>query len=209
MVNRKAEKSFEEVVAESFNEDLQKVAEQLAAEAGNPPGADKISEAESVRLFGLRDPSVDYQQLAMRLMGGGLPPEEVAQLTIVQERPEWAELYMQPAPDFETADLLARLAEYPYRPGLVLDHSDDPEEQTKRSEQLHAAWLKTLPPPLPPMPEFPMSTPQQQSAPMAGPPDVPLGVPTGVPSPAPMAAPQPAPMQPPQPAPPMPTMIGG
>jgi hypothetical protein len=134
--------SIEERIAQRFNDELELIAPRVAADQGPPPGAKRVHDTQAVSLWGQRDPKVDYQALAMRLLQGGLSPEEAQQLVVVEERPELAQAYAQPAPDAETAHTLATLAEYPFRAGLVLDHSDLPAEQIKRADQLHQQWTK-------------------------------------------------------------------
>jgi hypothetical protein len=134
--------SFEETVAASFLEDLEKTAARIASEDGDPPGADRLGEAEAVRLWGQTDPQVDHDRLLSDLMTTGVDPAVVQNLAISKTRPEWAELYTQPVQDSEMAAQLAALAQHPFRAGLVLDYSPEPEEQVKRSDHLHALWEK-------------------------------------------------------------------
>ncbi len=132
--------SFEERVSASFLEEMEKVAERIASEDGDPPGADRLGDAEAVRLYGRTDPKVDHDRLLADLMTTGVDPETVAGLAIAQTRPEWAPLYTQPTQDSELARQLAVMALHPFRPGLVLDYSPEPEEQVKRAEHLHRLW---------------------------------------------------------------------
>jgi hypothetical protein len=136
--------SFEETVAASFLEDLEKTAAQIASEDGDPPGADRLGDAEAVRLWGQMDPQVDHDRLLSDLMTTGVAPEVVQNLAIAKTRPEWAELYTQPTEDSELAATLAALALHPFRPSAVLDWSPEPEEQVKRAEHLHSLWEKQL-----------------------------------------------------------------
>lgn len=134
--------SFEEQVSASFLDDLQKTAERIAAEDGDPPGADRVGDAEAVRLWGQTDPQVDHDRLLADLMTTGLPPETIQNLAIAKTRPEWAPLYAQPVEDSEQASQLAALALHPFRPGLVLDYSAEPKEQVQRSDHLQKLWEK-------------------------------------------------------------------
>jgi hypothetical protein len=134
--------SFEEQVSASFLEDMEKVAARIASEDGDPPGADRLGDAEAVRLWGQTDPNVDHDRLLSDLMTTGVAPEVVQNLAIAKTRPEWAELYMQPTEDSEMAATLAALALHPFRAGLVFDYSPEPEEQVKRSDHIHALWEK-------------------------------------------------------------------
>lgn len=138
-------KNYEERVAEAWLEEAQKVAARIAAEEGDPPGADAVGEAEAVRLFGLKDRGAPYDLVYGMLTTTGVPPEQVGAMAVVQEAPELAELYAQPAPDEATAAMLATLAEYPFRWGLVIDYSDDPEEQVRWADALYKGWIETDP----------------------------------------------------------------
>jgi hypothetical protein len=139
---KQALQSFEETVSASFLEDLEKVAARIASEDGDPPGADRLGDADAVRLWGQMDPQVDHDRLLSDLMTTGVAPEVVQNLAIAKTRPEWAELYTQPVQDSEMAGQLAALATYPFRAGLVFDYSPEPEEQVKRSDHIHALWEK-------------------------------------------------------------------
>jgi hypothetical protein len=134
--------SFEEQVSASFLEDMEKVAQRIAGQDGDPPGASRVGDAEAVRLWGQRDPLVDHDRLLTDLLTTGVPPETMQQLAIAKERPEWAALYTQPTQDTELARQLAVLAEHPFRAGLTLDYSAEPEEQVRRANHLDRLWTK-------------------------------------------------------------------
>jgi hypothetical protein len=134
--------SFEEQVSASFLEDMEKVAQRIAGQDGDPPGASRVGDAEAVRLWGQRDPQVDHDTMLSDLLTTGVPHETVQQLAIAKERPEWADLYTQPTQDTELARQLAVMAEHPFRAGLTLDYSAEPEEQVKRANHLQRLWEK-------------------------------------------------------------------
>lgn len=116
---------------------------QVAAEMGPPPESGRLSAREQVELWGQTDPSVDYETLRQRLVMEGLPPEEAQTLAIAQEYPDIVPLLAQPTGDLEMADMLASLAERPYRLA-ILEGIDDPEEQVKTAERLDREWQKML-----------------------------------------------------------------
>lgn len=134
--------SVEDQIALKWIDEVETVAKAIAAEDMAPPDSDKVGETEAIRLFGQRDPLVDYDQLVLALQQG-LPPEAAQQLQLVIERPELGELFTQPQPP-EMASILAGLAEYPYRLGMVVDRTDDPDEQVRVAERYKRGWLKSL-----------------------------------------------------------------
>lgn len=142
MARKQPLQSFEERVASSFLEDMEKTAQRIAAEDGDPPGASRVGDAEAVRLWGQRDPQVDHDRMLTDLLTTGVPPETIQQLAIAKERPEWANLYTQPTQDTELARQLAVMAEHPFRAGLALDYSAEPEEQVKRANHIQRLWQK-------------------------------------------------------------------
>jgi hypothetical protein len=137
--------SEEEQVVSSFLDDLDAVARRIAADQGEPPDAHPMGDAEKVKAWGLRDRRADPATLLPRLLATGLGPEEANQMAIVQEWPELADLYANPAPDHRTADQLVRLAEFPFRRGILADLEDDPEAWTKEAERLERLWNKGQP----------------------------------------------------------------
>lgn len=149
MARKPASGSIEERATASWLDDAEKVAQRVAADEGPPPGAKKLSDAEAVKQWGIRDPFVDDSTPQM-LLTRGIPQEALQQTAFWQElgadqQDAWAQLLTQPTQDAEMADTLSRILEYPFRYGLVTDWSDDPEEQTKRAESLQRQWEKTWP----------------------------------------------------------------
>lgn len=136
-----APRTFEERVTADFAADLQSVEDRLVAEAGPPPDTKRLSEAEKDRLWALRDPSVDYETLAQQLTTG-LPIEEVKALVIVQEFPEWEPIFGQPTESAETADQLARMAEFPYRWQMLADL--EPPEMVKEADRMDARYQQAM-----------------------------------------------------------------
>lgn len=137
--------SQEERVVASFLHDLTAVAHRIASDQGEPPQSKPINDAEKVKNWGLRDRLADPAILLLRLLATGLGPEEAQQMAIVGEWPELADLYANPAPDHETADQLIRLAEFPFRRGILADLEDDPEAWTKEAERIERLWNKSQP----------------------------------------------------------------
>lgn len=125
----------------------------LAKDASGPSGYTQPSSREVLDLWGRTDPNVRYEDLVVRLLSGGIPPEEAQNLILVQQYPETLEAFVQPG-DAMQADALARLAEYPFRPG-VYSHLD-PEERVSYVESVHREWVKSLQTPEPtPAPTLP------------------------------------------------------
>lgn len=137
--------SQEERVVASFLDELLPVAHRIASDQGEPPQSKPINDAEKVRAWGLRDRRADPATLLPRLLSTGLGPEEAQQMAIVGEWPELADLYANPAPDHETVDQLIRLAEFPFRRGILADLEDDPEAWTKEAERIERLWNKSQP----------------------------------------------------------------
>lgn len=121
---------------------LQQIEDRLVVESGPPPDARRLSDADEVRMWGLRDPSVDYDTMASRLMTEGIPQAEAEQLAVIKEHPEWLPLFTTPTNDAAKADQLARLAETPYRWSLLADL--EPHEQVQKSERLAARHQRAL-----------------------------------------------------------------
>jgi hypothetical protein len=177
--------SEEERLAASFLDDLMAVAERLASEAGDPPGARPMGDAEKVRHWGLQDRRVVPQDLLTILLSTGLG-EGALEMEIVKERPELLDAYANQAPDQETADQLVRLAEYPFRMNLLTHLEDDPEAWTKEAERIDRLWQKQAAPPMPDaalpvdvpaVPAVPMSPPLPPTAQAAPVPAAPEGSP--------------------------------
>jgi hypothetical protein len=162
MPGRKPPESAEDIALRQIDEEDTAALERIAREMGPPPDSQRLSEREEVELWGQRDPSVDYLDLATRLLAEGIPPEEAARFLVLEEIPELVPLFAQPTQSFETADMLARLAEYPYRAAL-LSGIDSPREKVEKSNRLHRLWLKKL------AEDDAQPLPQQVAAPMMPP----------------------------------------
>lgn len=142
----------DERVAAAWLKEAEEIGRRIAADLGAPADADKIGEKEALRLWALADPGVDYEALYEQLAGGGLPPEMVKSLAIVAEHPDLEPLYTDLAAHAEQsgvaveelADQLARLAEYPFRLGLI-EHLDDEAERAGLAEHYDRAWQKQMP----------------------------------------------------------------
>jgi len=167
----------EELAKRELDEELQQAIAEIVAELGPAVGSVKASPKDELRLWGIRDEKVDPDAMLQRLLREGYPPELLdpeneQALMVVQENPELAPYYAEPTQDQELADALVRLAEWPFRLGILRDLEDDPEEQVKKAESLDAAWQKSLgeSPPLmqeptaPAAPAMPMADPMMQQA---------------------------------------------
>lgn len=132
-------RNYEDILTDALVDDILSDGDHIAAEQGGPAGTRRPSEREMIELWGQTDPAVEYAQLVVRLLTGGVPPEEAQQFKLVQMYPETLELFAQP-PDAATADALARLAEYPYRHGTYAHL--DPDERVTFANRMHAEWEK-------------------------------------------------------------------
>jgi hypothetical protein len=138
----------EDRAIENFNKSFDALTKRSAASLGQPPGTRPVGDAELVRQWGIMDNKVDRTALAQQLMAGGLPPELLDpnnpnSLEIVKAAPDLAPLYGQPVQDPELADILAGLAEHPFKYG-ILAALDDPEDQVKEAERLNRLWEKQM-----------------------------------------------------------------
>lgn len=138
---------MEERAELELRDEIERYADMVAADLGPAPGARQVSDAEKVRLWGQTDPRVDFDQLKMALMQGGLPPELLDEhgdraLAIVKSHPEIAQMYAQPLDD-TMSTYLATLAEYPFRLSVLSQYAeDDPEGMVKEAERLDGLWQK-------------------------------------------------------------------
>lgn len=130
--------SYEDRLIESIATDLIGQADVVASEQGPPPDSDAPSEREKVRLWWRTDPRLadEAQRAAMHQMlkETGVPPELLQALLIGKTKPDILQLYAEPVATDEQADLLVRLAEHPFRPGLY-EHMD-PKERVKEAQRL-------------------------------------------------------------------------
>ena len=172
MPRRPVQESAEDRAIREIEAEDDDAVQRIALEAGPPADASRLSDADLDALWAVTDPLVDDPDaFASALMTSGIEPDLLGQLLVVREYPEWQPLYAQPTQDAEMADMLARLAQFPYRWALLLD-IDDPEEQVRIAERLDRRF-------------------QKQHAGMQD------GDPTPTPATMPMDTPMPAPEQPP------------
>jgi len=136
--------SIEERVADAHIEQLGKIADRIASSEGAPPGAGKVSEAQAVRNWGIRDPLVDPDQFKLMLMQQGIPDAAWQHLMLAEEYPDLRADYAQPVQDPDLAEQLTVLAEHPYRAALVFDHSDDDEERVQYADHLDRAYQQKV-----------------------------------------------------------------
>lgn len=133
-------------VAVSFADELERLAQASAAGQGQPVGTRKTSDAEAVKHWGITDPNVEYDQILQQLQTTGLPPEMLDPekgLLLFREQPDLAQWYGQPVQDPALADRMARIAEHPFRMGLLMD-IDDPDEQVREANRLDRAWTAQI-----------------------------------------------------------------
>lgn len=131
-----------------IEEEIERFSDQIAAEMGPAPGSQTVSDDRKVELWGRTDPKASYDTIYGMLTTTGVPSEMLdpdgsddTTLAIVKEIPELAPYYQQPV-DPDVADVLATLAENPYRLPLLSGLEDDPEGQVKEAERLDALWSK-------------------------------------------------------------------
>lgn len=159
MPRTKPPESAEDIAIRQIDDEDTAAIERIAREMGPPPDTQRLSEREEVDLWEWKDPAVDYQALATALPVTGLPPEQAQAFVLFRERPDLLELYAQPTQSFEVADMLARLAETPWRLAL-LDGISDPDELTEKAERLERLAQKRRAEqdaqPMMPLPEGPV-----------------------------------------------------
>jgi hypothetical protein len=143
-------RSPEEQAQTEVLSELERAVQALAAEWGPAPGAKNVSTRREVTLWGQRDPKVDFESLKQQLMATGLgqtpdllDPEGDGALAVIQEHPDMAPLFMEPVAE-DVADVLATLAEFPFRLAILLDLEDDPEAMVAKAESLDRAWMKEM-----------------------------------------------------------------
>lgn len=132
--------TVEDLVAQRFSKNFEKYRDAIVARRGPPPASERLSAAREDALWSYTDPKVDRDQLASQLLQTGLPPELLhpdspQALDIVKEQPDLIAALAQKAPDAETADMLARMVQTPFRWGL-LANIDDPDEMVRKSDAL-------------------------------------------------------------------------
>lgn len=142
MPRRPVQESAEDRALREIEAEDDDAVQRIALEAGPPADASRLSDADLDALWAVTDPLVDDPDaFASALMTSGIEPDLLGQLLVVREYPEWQPLYAQPTQDAEMADMLARLAQFPYRWALLLD-IDDPEEQVRIAERLDRRFQK-------------------------------------------------------------------
>lgn len=136
-------------IRELLTEDDANIA-AIAAESGPPAGASRLSESEEDTAWETMDPLVDDEQFATALMTQGLPPEIAQQLLIVQmhqgdqeTQQAWLQALTQPTNDAEQANLLVKVAKWPFRQAVYGD-LDDPDQQVAKADQMHRRYQKKM-----------------------------------------------------------------
>jgi hypothetical protein len=128
--------------------EIEEFADQIASDLGPAAGADRVSDADKLRMWGQSDPrvSADPERFKQMLMAGGLPPEALEPnsdqaLGIVRANPEIAQVLSQPL-DEQMADMVTRLSEYPLRLAVLADLADDPKRHVEEADRLNGLWQK-------------------------------------------------------------------
>lgn len=151
MPQRQAPRSIDAEAERRFSVGFEAVMDELARRQQQPPDTDRVSEPRKARLWGQRDPRVEYDQFVQTLMTTGFQPQDLESMLIVQEHPDLAEVYGPPTPGEpnwreqpnaeEVARELATLAEHPFRLGTY-NHILDPDERVTEAERIHRRWQK-------------------------------------------------------------------
>lgn len=132
-------------IRELSDEDAQTL-NTLTLQAGPPPDAERMSEADEDNAWSTMDPNLaDHEQLAQMLATQGLPPELAQKLLITKLRGDdgWLQTLTQPTGSLDTANQLIKLAKYPFRLS-VLDNFDDPEAQVRKAESMDRRYQKQM-----------------------------------------------------------------
>ncbi len=142
MARRAVPESAEDKALREIEAEDDDAIKRIALESGPPADSARLSDADMDALWAVTDPLVDDPDaLASALMTTGVQPDMLGQLVVVREYPEWEQLYAQPTQDAEMADMLSRLAQFPYRWALLMD-LDDPDEQVRIAERLDRRFQK-------------------------------------------------------------------
>lgn len=184
MVAKRRPLTAEERAETEFQDELAQAAKRIADDLGPAPGTVRTSEAKKRTLWWTRDPAVDRATLVGMLQQGGVPPDLLETLMIVEEQPDLKAAYQQPT-DPRTADVLAAMAEWPFR-YAILRSIDDPDDRVREATRLtnlgppglkqdeqaptpDANRMQPLPHPSEPMPIVPpMRDPMMPAAAPAG-----------------------------------------
>lgn len=159
------------------------VLQRLVAEAGPPDDSHRLSEADEDAIYAITDPTIDADPdaFATLLLTTGVPQEQLGTLKILEAMPELAQAYAQPTQDAEMADMLTRLAQYPWRASLVAGYAD-PEEQVRKADALDRRFQKrhagtAAPDPQPVMQPSPPMAPAAPAVQMPAMPEQPMAAP--------------------------------
>ena len=193
MARRRVPESAESRALRELLAEDEDVLQSLVAEAGPPDDSHRLSEADEDAIYAITDPTIDADPdaFATLLLTTGVPQEQLGTLKILEAMPELAQAYAQPTQDVEMADMLTRLAQYPWRASLVAGYAD-PEEQVRKVDALDRRFQKRHGDMLAPEPQQPMmpptAPPMEPAAPavqMAAMPEQPMAAPQMAPPPAP------------------------
>lgn len=180
----KSGSSLQDRLAQELSDELERIAQGVAADQGNALGTSRVSHADLLRLWGRKDPLANYDQIVQQLQTTGVPqpmlsvPQGASAsnsqrqwLIIAQEQPDLIPQYTAPTQDGELAKRLAIIAEYPFRMGVLQD-IDDPDEQVALANRLDKEWMAsqtTMQSPEEATPAPAQVEPQQPSAPPSTP----------------------------------------
>jgi hypothetical protein len=168
MARRRVPESAESKALRELLAEDEDVLQRLVAEAGPPDDSHRLSEADEDAIYAITDPTIDADPdaFATLLLTTGVPQEQLGTLKILEAMPELAQAYAQPTQDAEMADMLTRLAQYPWRASLVAGYAD-PEEQVRKADALDRRFQKRHGGMVAPEPQQPMMPPSQPMAPAA------------------------------------------
>lgn len=134
---------FEDAVLDKLESDTNDVLTRITQQAGPPPDAERMSEADEDQAWDFVDPNADHEQLASMLATQGIPPEVGQNLLAFKLHPEWAPFYGKPTNDMQLADQYARMLTTPFR-WSILEDFDDPDEMVKKAESMDRRSQKRL-----------------------------------------------------------------
>jgi hypothetical protein len=151
---RTPKRSAEEQMRVELAEEVKRIGAAVAAELGPAPGVERISDAEEVRQWGIRDPLVDFDALVETLSTTGItnpalldPANKADGLALVKvigedQMEEVAATLSQPM-EPPLAVTWATLCEFPMRLVILSEYEDDPEGAVAKANALDKAWTKS------------------------------------------------------------------
>lgn len=146
--------SIEDEARQEAEDEMEASIAEIALELGPAPGAMPLSDARKVKLWGQKDPSVDFEAMRQALMSTGLNPslmdphgdESLAVFQEMADRPDFQQfqaMYAEPL-DEQLATTLTTIAEYPFRLSLLADLEDDPKAMVAEANRINDKWQASL-----------------------------------------------------------------